>query len=183
MVFEHHVRGSGFNLTFDNGLPKFLSFYGLVASTFLFILSIEFFKCISVAFVQTWRSIWTEESPVPILDNSLHKEVTDPESVEQISGSVFFLTVILLELQEVKYVSVPWLQVNSERSLSFAAALIDISGSLVEDFEHGEQAIGDSVGALNICSSCSDVVDTKTNPTSCLGYQSSLVESLVDAIN
>jgi hypothetical protein len=26
-------------------------------------------------------------------------------------------------------------------------------------------------------------VDTKTNPTSCLGYQSSLVESLVDAIN
>lgn len=51
--------------------------------------------------------------------HSLHEEIRDPEGKEQVPGSLLFFPSVLLQVQELKDVQVPWLQVDgkSPRSL------------------------------------------------------------------
>ena len=57
---------------------------------------------------------------------------------------------ILSELKEVIDVNVPRLKIHSEGSLSLAAALVNETGSIIEDLEHGYEAVGISVGSADV---------------------------------
>jgi hypothetical protein len=46
--------------------------------------------------------------------------------------------VIFTELEIVIDICVPWLQIDCEGATSFATALVNITGSVIEDLEHGD---------------------------------------------
>jgi len=46
--------------------------------------------------------------------------------------------VIFAELKIVIDVCVPWLQIDCEGATSFSTALVNITGSIIEDLEHGD---------------------------------------------
>jgi len=48
-----------------------------------------------MAVVETWGLVGTEESPLAIGFDSLHEEIRDPESIEQVSCSILLLSMIL----------------------------------------------------------------------------------------
>ena len=63
------------------------------------------------------------QTPHAILLHTAHEEVRDPQGVEEITCALFFLAVVLAQVQEVEDVRVPRLQVNGESSRTFVATL------------------------------------------------------------
>lgn len=90
------------------------------------------------------------ESPVSISLDTLHEEVGNPESVEKITSTVLLISVVLAELEELNNISVPRFEIDSEGSLTFATALIDVASSVIENTEHGYKSIGVAVGSSNV---------------------------------
>jgi len=78
MIFEKHIWGSCFNLAFDNSFPEFLSFDGLIAFTFGFILKVQFFKLCTVAIWEARGFVWTKQGPITVFNDSFHEEIGDP---------------------------------------------------------------------------------------------------------
>ena len=97
-VLVKHVRGSSLDLRLDDLGPKPLSLHSLPASAILLILSVERLELFSPCLCKSGALIGTHESPILVLLDSLHEEVWDPESIEQIASSVLFLSVVLAEL-------------------------------------------------------------------------------------
>lgn len=56
----------------------------------------------------------TASSTHLIAFHSFHEEVWDPHCKEQVSGSLLLFTCVLLQLQEVKHIEVPRLQVDGK---------------------------------------------------------------------
>jgi hypothetical protein len=52
--------------------------------------------------------------PCAVLLYPLHEEVRDPHSIEQVTRSLHLIAVILLQVKELDYVSVPGLEVHSD---------------------------------------------------------------------
>lgn len=50
----------------------------------------------------------------PIAFDSFHKEIWYPQSEEEISGSLLLFTCVLLQLQKIKHIKMPRLEVDSE---------------------------------------------------------------------
>lgn len=53
----------------------------------------------------------------------------------------------------------PRLNVDGKGALPLATSLVDVAGSIVEDTEHGEDAVGCAIGASDVAASGPDVVD------------------------
>lgn len=123
------------------------------------------------------------ERPLAIFLNSLHEEIGNPERIEKVPGPLLFLAVVLLQVQEVKDVSMPGLQVDGKRSRPLVTALVNIASSVVEHSQHRHQAVAVAIGAGNVCSACPDIVDVKPNPPSRLGDESALLEGVVDSLD
>nr|BAN64705.1 hypothetical protein [Babesia bovis] len=70
------------------------------------------------------------QSPLGL--NTLHKQVGNPQSIEQITGASFLSTVVLAQVQKVHNVSMPWLKVDSEGTFTLATTLVNITSSGVE---------------------------------------------------
>lgn len=106
-VFVEHIRSASLNLRINDGLPNLTGFQGLATSACLFIFSIKFFEGFSPNVWQPWTFVRTEKCPSRIFDNSLHEEVRNPESIEKISGPIFFFSSVLFKIQELKDICVP----------------------------------------------------------------------------
>jgi hypothetical protein len=114
MILEKNIWCTSFNLAFNNSFPKFLSFNSFLSFTFFFIFCVELNKFISINLEQTFSFIGTEKSPFSIFFDSLHEKVWYPKSVKKISCSLFLFTVILSHIEEVKYICMPWFQINGK---------------------------------------------------------------------
>lgn len=75
---------------------------------------VEGLKLFSPAVKKPWALVRVHQGPLLILLHALHEEVRNPQSVEQIAGSLFLLPCVLLAVQELENVCMPWLQVNGE---------------------------------------------------------------------
>ena len=74
----------------------------------------------------------THERPVSIGLHTLHEEIGDPESVEEIASSLFVFSGVLPAVQEIKHVRMPrlkvdgkgtralWSKVNQNKKLKFS---------------------------------------------------------------
>ena len=120
------------------------------------------------------------QRPVTVGFDPLHEQVGDPQGVEEVPSSDFFLSVILSQVEEVENVGVPWLDVNGECTRSLVTALIDVSGSGIEGSEHGDDTVRVAVCSGDIRPLGTDVVDVKTDTSCGLGDLSAGLESLVD---
>jgi len=127
--------------------------------------------------------VGTKQGPVPISQHPLHKQVGDPEALEQVACSLLVLAVVLLELQELHDVHVPRFQLDSEGSHAFAPALGDLSCGVVEDLEHGDDACRVAPGALDEGSLGTDVADRESDAARVLADDSTLLEGLLDTLD
>jgi hypothetical protein len=62
--------------------------------------------------------VGAHETPFGIISNPFHKQVGNPESVEQIASTLGFVTVIFAKIQKGKDVSMPRFQVASNAALA-----------------------------------------------------------------
>lgn len=69
------------------------------------------------------------------------QEIRDPQSIEQIAGTVLLLAVVLPEVDEIEDVIVPWLQVDSESAGALVASLVYVTRGGVKGAQHGDNAV------------------------------------------
>ena len=54
---------------------------------------------------------------------------------------------------------------------------------LLENTQHGHDAIASAIGATDVAVAGTDIVNAETNASSVLGYDGTLLESIVDSID
>ena len=84
--------------------PEPLGLYGLATSTRSLIGYIKLLKLFTPSLCKSWALVRAHEGPFFILLNTLHEEVGDPESVEEITSSILFLAMVLAKLKIFKNV-------------------------------------------------------------------------------
>jgi len=77
----------------------------------------------------------------------------------------------------------PWLEVNSESTLSFASTLITVSSCVIEHSEHWNKAVGMAICASDVGLRRPNIMNRKTDSTSMLRNNSTLFQSFVDTFN
>ncbi|KAH3677659.1 hypothetical protein OGATHE_000313 [Ogataea polymorpha] len=124
-----------------------------------------------------------EQRPLSVLLDSLHEQVWNPQRREQVSGSDLLLTMVLPDVDKVKNIRVPWLNVQSKRARTLVASLVDVSGGVVEHSHHWNDAVGRAVGSSDVRPGGSNVVNVQTNASGSLGDQSTGLEGVIDAVD
>ena len=162
-VLVEHVRCASLDLRFEDFEPQILRLDGLAAFAFCFVLRVELLECGAVVVGQARAFVGTHQGPFPVFFHTLHEQVRNPQGVEQIACALLFLTVVLLQVEEVVDVGVPWLDVNSERTLSLSTALVNVAGGVVEHTQHRNNAVGRAVGSFDVRACGADVVNGKAN--------------------
>ena len=123
------------------------------------------------------------QRPVAVGFHALHEQVGDPQGVEQVAGAHLLLAVVLLQVQEVEDVGVPGLQVDGEGALALAAALVHVAGRVVEHLQHGHEAVGGAVGALDVAAGGAHVVHGQPDAAGALRDQRAVLQRVVDAVD
>ena len=140
-----------------------MSLDGLAASSFFLVSFVKFIELLSPAFGESRTLIWAHEGPVLISLDTSHKEIWDPESVEEITSSVLFLSVILTQLEVVVNISVPWLKVYREGSTALTTTLVNVAGSVIEDLKHGDEPVRVTICTTDVAVRRADVSNGATN--------------------
>ena len=182
-VLVEHVRGTGLDLRLENLLPEVLSTDALASTPFRFILLVERFKLVAVSVMEPRHVIRAEQAPHSIGFDTFHEQVRSPHGIEQVASSLFFSTSVLLELEEILDIRMPWLHVDGECTRALIPTLIDISGSVVEHSKHWYDTIAESVGTRDVRAGSANIVNVEADPASRLGNECTVLERLVDAIN
>ena len=92
---------------------------------------VQFLELITISILQARALIRTEEGPVTIVLYTFHEQIRRPKSVEQITSTHFFLTVVLAQVKELNEVRMPWFEIDGDRTLSLTATLVDVSCCIV----------------------------------------------------
>ena len=158
-VLVEHVWRARFDLAFEDLEPQVLRLHGLASLAFRLVLGVEGFKFRTPAVGQSWAFVGAHERPIAVFFDALHEQVRRPKGVEQIAGALLLLSVVLAQVEEVKDVRVPWLDVHGKGTLALSTALVHVACRVVEDAEHGDDAVGRAVGAFDVGSRGTDVVN------------------------
>ena len=78
------------------------------------------------------------------------QEVRHPKGVEEVAGADLFLPVVLAQVEELKDVGVPWLEVDGERAGALVATLVDITRCSIICAEHRNDAVRVTVRAGDV---------------------------------
>ena len=111
-IFVEHVRRAGFDLGFDNLVPYHTSWNGLTSKPAAFVILVHGLELRTVDVLQSWALVRAEEGPVAVVFNTLHEQVGRPHGVEQVASAHLFLAVVLLQVEELKDVRVPRLEID-----------------------------------------------------------------------
>ena len=97
----------------------------------VFVSLVELLELLSPAVLESRRLVRTHEAPDAVRLDPLHEEVRDPHGVEQVPGAVLLLAVVLPQIQELKDVGVPRLEVDGKGAGSLVASLVNVPGGVV----------------------------------------------------
>ena len=179
-VLVHHVRRAGLALAFDDRRPQGLRLDGLPALPFPLVLLVQTFELLTVELAESRALVRAHQGPVSVLLDSLHEQVRHPEPVKQVPGALLLLAEVPLEQEELEDVGVPGLQVHREGALALAPALVHVPRRVVEDPEHGHEAVGVPVGASDVAAGGPHVVHADADAACALGDERALLQRLVD---
>jgi hypothetical protein len=76
----------------------------------------------------------------------------------------------------------PRFEIDSERALALATALVYVSSCVIEDFKHRHKSIAVSICASNVAVTRSNAVNSKTDTASELADYRALLKSIIDPI-
>lgn len=83
-VFVQHVWNTGLCLGLQNSKPQLLCLHHTPSTTLLLVALIELLKLLPPAVCEARSLVGAEQRPVLIGLNSLHEEIRNPESIEQV---------------------------------------------------------------------------------------------------
>mmetsp|Transcript_2729 Transcript_2729/g.7545 ORF Transcript_2729/g.7545 Transcript_2729/m.7545 type:complete len:206 (+) Transcript_2729:1310-1927(+) len=135
-VLVEHIRRPRLNLGFDDFEPKLLGRNDAPRLALALILFVQRLKVLPPAVDKPGALVRAEERPAAILLDAAHEEVAHPERVEQIARARLLLAVVLAKLEELKDIRMPRLEVDGERALALAAALVDVACGRIKDTKH-----------------------------------------------
>lgn len=182
-ILVQHERVASLSLSLKDRVPELLGADSLAAFTLTFVLFVQSLEFLAVAVGKARAFIGAHEGPVTVLLDTLHEKIRNPEGKEKITSADFLLAVVLSQIKELKDIGVPGFQVDGKSTRTLVATLVNISGGVVEDTQHGDDTVRGTVGTSNIGTSGTDAVDVETNTTSHLGDHGTGLESVVDALN
>ena len=90
---------------------------------------------------------------------------------------------ILAKIKEIKDICMPRLKINCNRALALPTTLVDVPGRIVEDAEHGHDAVGDPIGPLDLRAIRADVRAVDADTPGPLGDLGALLERVIDALD
>jgi hypothetical protein len=149
-VLVEHEGVTSLGLSLEDGIPKLLGTDSLATLVLLLVALVQSFELVTVDIGETGALIGAHECPIAIVLDTLHEEVRNPQSVEEIASADFLFAVVLAQVEEAKDVSVPWLKVDSKGTWTLVATLVDIASSVVVYTEHRNETVGCSVGATDV---------------------------------
>ena len=180
-VLEEDVGRAGLDLALEDLEPEVLRLDGAAALAGGLVAFVQRLELLSPGVGQAGALVGAHQGPLAALLHALHEEVGDPHGVEQVAGAHLFLAVVLLQLQEVEHVGVPGLQVHGEAAFALAAALVHVTGRVVEDAQHGHDAVAGAVGAFDVAALGAQVVHAEADATGALADLRALLQRVVDA--
>mmetsp|Transcript_73652 Transcript_73652/g.208598 ORF Transcript_73652/g.208598 Transcript_73652/m.208598 type:complete len:573 (-) Transcript_73652:343-2061(-) len=189
VVLVQHVRRAGLHLRLQDAEPELLRLDALPALAISFHPGVHLLELLAphvherLASLRVIGLVGAEQRPLQVLLDAAHEEVGNPEAVEKVAGALLLLPVVLLQLEEVKDVGVPRLEVHGEGPLPLAAALVHVTRRLVEVAEHRHQPVAVAVGAADVRPLRADVGDRHPDASGGLGYERALLQGVVDAVN
>ncbi len=182
-ILVQHVWGTGLGLRLEYGKPELLGLNRLATFPGVLVALIQPLELLGMDIGETGALRGTHEGPIAVRLDSLHKKIGDPERVEEVSSTDFLLSVVLPQVKEVKHIGVPWFEVDGEGTRALVATLIDISGSRIVSSKHRNDTVRIAVGAGDVRSLGTDVVDVKTDTTGSLGDLRASLEGLIDTLD
>jgi hypothetical protein len=168
MVLVGHEWSSSFDLSLEDSIPEFLSRDSLASAALPLVSHVQLFEFNSINFMHVWCLIRAEQGPFAVLLNTFHaikmlgpifwrlanvknlQKIGDPERIKEIASASFFLSVVLSEVEELKDIGVPWLNVDGDRARTLIATLVNITGSGVVGSQHRYDPVGVTVGSSNV---------------------------------
>ena len=181
-VLVQQIRPAGLNLGIYYHLPQFLSRDLPHGEVLALIVAIQLRERITPAVRQSRAGVGTEHGPIPILLHTLHKQVRDPQSIEQITSTLIVVARVQLQTQKLLNVSMPRLQIDRKRPIALST-LVHILGRVIEDLQHRRDARGLAIGALDLSIASPNVVNAQTNATRPLGDLRTLAQRIVDPLD
>ena len=85
---------------------------------FLLVFGVQLVELLAPNISQPAALVGTHQTPHLVVLDALHEEVTDPKSVEEVTCALLLCAMILLEIQEVIDVRMPWLKVHSKGAIA-----------------------------------------------------------------
>ena len=125
----------------------------------------------------------TKQTPVAVIFYPFHKQIRNPKGIKQIAGTHFFFSVIFPQVKKGKDIGMPWLQVNSESTFPLSPALINITGGIIENLQHRDNAVAGSVCSADVRTRCPNIVDAQADTTSALRNFGRLFQRIINAVN
>src|SRR5690606_18060679 len=104
------------------------------------------------------------------------------ERIEEVTGALFFFSVVLLQIQEVENISMPGLEVNGKRTFAFSAALVHVTRGVIKHPQHGDDSVRRAVGSFNIGSGSPYIMDGQSYASCRLGNFGGLLQGVVNAV-
>ena len=77
----------------------------------------------------------------------------------------------------------PWLQINSKWAFALSTSLVNVSCSLIKHFKHWDKSVWDSISSLDITSSCSYIVNSKSNSSCRFWYKCCVFQSIINTMD
>lgn len=168
------------DLRLEDRKPQLLRLDDLLGPPFLLVPLVQLVELLPPDLGQPGGLRGAEQRPVGAGLDAAHEEVVGPQAVKQVARAGLFLPVVLAEVEEVEDVGVPGLEVDRERPLALASALVDVAGRVIEHAEHGDDAVGRAVGAPDVGADGADVVDRQADASGGLGNAGALLERVID---
>ena len=181
-ILIQEIRRASLNLGIENHLPQLLSRYLLHILMVALVAIVKSVEFVAMAIRQLRTLIGAHKTPHAILLHTLHKQVRNPQSIEQVASPLVLITRVQLQAQKLLDICVPRLEIHRKRSVPLAT-LVHILCSVVEHLQHGSQTSRLSVRALDLRTPSTDVVDRKPNTACPLGDLRTLCESVVDTLD
>jgi len=82
--------------------------------------------------------------------NKRLQEVGYPQRVEEVTSPNLLFAVVFAEIDEFKYVGVPWFEVYCKCTGPLIATLVDVTGSGIERTKHGHDAVRVTIGPCDV---------------------------------
>ena len=145
-----------------------------------FVVLVALFEGLAGQVVQIRHFRWREKGPLAVIEDALHEQVRDPVGGVHVVGTTTVITGVLAQLDEFFDVQVPGFQVGTHGAFALAT-LVHGDGGVVDHFQERHDALGFTVGALDVGAQCTHRGPVVAQATGEFRQHGVVVDRVVDA--